>query len=57
MAILLVRNRNEILDQNNIVALKHGEAVCLDVILSNYIAYNRGFLDINELKRILISKN
>ena len=45
------------LDQNNIVALKHGEAVCLDVILSSCIAYNRGFLDMNELNKIfLISK-
>mgnify|MGYP006104176577 CR=1 FL=1 len=45
------------LEDNNVRSLKHGEAVCLDVLLSSCISHNRGYLEITELKKIFtISK-
>ncbi len=40
------------LENNKVKSLKHGEAVCLDVLLSSCISFNRNYLKMNELKKI-----
>lgn len=40
------------LENNKVKSLKHGEAVCLDVLLSSCISHNRNYLKIEELKKI-----
>lgn len=40
------------LENNKVKSLKHGEAVCLDVLLTCCISYNRSYLKITELKKI-----
>jgi len=40
------------LENNKEKSLKHGESVCLDVLLSSCISYNRNYLKMNELKKI-----
>ena len=41
------------LENNKVKSLKHGEAVCLDVLLSSCISHNRNYLKIEELKKII----
>ena len=40
------------LENDKVKSLKHGEAVCLDVLLSSCISHNRNYLKIEELKKI-----
>ena len=40
------------LENNKVKSLKHGEAVCLDVLLSSCISFNRKYLKMTELKKI-----
>jgi 3-dehydroquinate synthase len=40
------------LDDQSVQSLKHGEAVCLDVLLSSCISFQKGYLKKNELVKI-----